>query len=212
MNEGPTQSPARLCAEIVAQARHAAEETVREARERGDALIAAAQRAAEAKAERALAAARREAERRRNQLLATVAVETNRIRDTHTEALLTAVRDEIATRLVPEALPDYRAVVVALVADALRHMDGNEFTVALRPSDVQAWGEQFALDVAAATGLAHPVLNVVGDPTIASGAIVRDRCDRQIWDNRLASRLDRMWPELRGQIADRCELLRSTPS
>jgi vacuolar-type H+-ATPase subunit E/Vma4 len=39
------------------------------------------------------------------------------------------------------------------------------------------------------------------------GVIVHDAAGRQVWDNRLAPRLERLWPELRRQLAAQTGLL-----
>jgi vacuolar-type H+-ATPase subunit E/Vma4 len=48
----------------------------------------------------------------------------------------------------------------------------------------------------------------VEDPGITDGGlVVQDAEGRRVWDNRLPQRLERMWPELRRQIAVRTALV-----
>jgi vacuolar-type H+-ATPase subunit E/Vma4 len=81
-------------------------------------------------------------------------------------------------------------------------MEGTEFTVALAPGDAAAL-RPGALEAAAAErGRQGLRLTVVGDAAVPpGGALARDAAGRQIWDNRLAARLERFWPELRLRAA-----------
>jgi vacuolar-type H+-ATPase subunit E/Vma4 len=61
----------------------------------------------------------------------------------------------------------------------------------------------------------RPALNVSVsyDPEITGGGvIVEDGEARQIWDNRFLKRLERMWPELRRQIAVQTSFVPKTES
>ena len=56
-------------------------------------------------------------------------------------------------------------------------------------------------------------VSVSYDPEITGGGvIVEDGEARQIWDNRFLKRLERMWPELRRQIAVQTSLVPKTES
>lgn len=197
--------------EILADARRERDEILQRAQQEAEAILANAKaEAAKTKQER-LAQAREEADRRRELILATVPVEAGRLRSTRVETLLQSVHDEVRKRLVAKDGFDYREAMIALAAEAVGQMAGNAFVMKLSPPDRTALGDTLARAVT--QGVAHPTLSVtlVIDPTIAEGGvIVEDAGGRQSWDNRLPPRLQRLWPELRRQIAVQTSLVASS--
>lgn len=177
-----------LCAEIRADARREVEKIVREARQEAEAMLAKATAAAAQDRQARLDAARAEAKRQSELLLATVPVEVSRRRSACREALLQSIHDDAGRQLRARAGFDYRQALGALVMEAVSRMAGNEFVVKVAPADV--------VELAA-----KPRLSVMADPDITEGVVVADVEGRQVWDNRLTVRLDRLWPELRRQIA-----------
>ena len=72
----------------------------------------------------------------------------------------------------------------------------------LSPSDHRALGNDLAGEIAGLVGRSLLTITISDDPTISeSGLIIQDAEGRQVWDNRLPARLERLWPELRRQIA-----------
>jgi vacuolar-type H+-ATPase subunit E/Vma4 len=208
INEG---SPDKLCAEIMADARREREATLGRAQAEAAAILAAAQAEADKLrlAERARAQA--DAVRDQERVLATVAVEAGRLQAGRVEAVLESVRAEIQRRLLdrPKEEP---AIVVNLAAAAIDKMPGDNFVLELSPACREVIGERLAQAVMERTGRRdlHLVM-AVNEAITGSGVMVRDADGRRFWDNLLASRLDRMWPEFRWQIAVQAGLAGGLP-
>jgi vacuolar-type H+-ATPase subunit E/Vma4 len=146
------------------------------------------------------AAALADAARRREMLLASVPAEAGKLRLARQEAMLEAIKAEALARLPSEAASAGKtAVLASLAAQAVSCMEGDKFSVALA-----------ADDKAAAAGLSAEIERLVGRgplqitieerPGPGGGVIVRDGEGRQYWDNSFKARLERSWPELRGQL------------
>jgi len=196
-----------LCDEILAEARAQGETILRAARDQAAAPVARARAEAETARRDRLSRTRAEAARRRELLLATVPVEAGRLRDARIEALLQSVHDEVGRRLGAREGLDYRETLVRLAALAIRGMAGEAFLVALAPADRATLGPGLADEIAARAGRSPLVVELADDPAVEGGVIVRDSEGRQVWDNRLAARLERLWPELRRQLAVQAELI-----
>jgi len=113
------------------------------------------------------------------------------------EEALEAIRDEARARL-RERGADYRACLVRLAAEAVSNMAGEQFVLALGDEDLKAAGDGLADDVRKALG--RQGLQIAVAPAVAdieTGVIVRDADGWQVVDNRLAARLERLWPALR---------------
>lgn len=191
-----------LCGEILAEGRRKCEEILRGAREQGEALLARAQAEASRVRQARLAAGQAEAARRSDLILATVPVEAGRLRTLRLESILEAVRLEIRRRLLDRSGYDYREALVALAVEALGAMEGNAFVLKLSPADHAAVGVSLPAEIRRRVARSRLELVTVEEPAITEGGlIVEDAEGRQIWDNRLGSRLERLWPELRRQMA-----------
>ena len=195
--------------EILADARRQAERTVRRAERDAEDALAQARKEADADRDSRLDAARREAERRRNLILAAVPVEEARMRAQRIEEVLEAIRDE-ARRSLAERGPggaggeEYRRTLVRLAAEAVSIMAGERFVLELGAADLKAVGNGLADDVRKAVGRQGLSIAVAPEPAdIETGVIVRDADGRQVVDNSLAARLDRLWPALRLAIGAR---------
>ncbi len=195
-------SPERLREEILADARREGEEVVRQARASAAALLAqAAEEADKARQER-LEQARAEAARQTELLLATVPVEAGRRRSARVEAVLGSVCEDIRQRLLAREGLDYRETLIHLAAEAVSHMTGEDFEVKIAPADQAAMGDGLVTAITNRAGRAPLRISLTEDPAISGGGLViQDAAGRQVWDNRLAARLERLWPELRRQIA-----------
>lgn len=205
----PNQNSAEILrAEILADARRASEEIIRRAQQEAEALLAKAKTEADEAGREQLEAARAEAVRRRELMLATLPVEAGRLRAARVEALLESVHEEIRRRLTVREGFDFREAVLVLAAEAMQRMAGSVFVVNLSVADRIALGDELAGEIARRAG--HAPLNV----TIASDSAAQDGClviqdgeGRQVWDNSPAVRLERLWPELRRQIAIQTSLV-----
>ena len=199
--------------EILAEARRESEEIVNRARQGAESLLAAAAAEATKVREEQLDQARTEAARRSGLVLASVPVEAGRLRDARVESLLESVQEEVRQRLLALDGLSYREAVITLAALAASRMAGVAFVVKVAEVDRILLGDGLADEVAHRVG--RPALNVSVsyDPEITGGGvIVEDGEARQIWDNRFLKRLERMWPELRRQIAVQTSFVPKTES
>jgi vacuolar-type H+-ATPase subunit E/Vma4 len=200
-----------LRAEILADARRECEGIIRGAQQESEALLAkATAQAGQIQRER-LVSASAEAGRRRELTLATVPVEAGRMRAARIEEMLQSVHDEVRRRLQAREGFDWQEVVLTLAAEAVKQMPGNAFVVTLAATDCATFGE----------GLADHILRRAGRPALsitisqAPGAkdgvlLVQDAEGRLMWDNNLSARLQRLWPELRRQVAVHAKLFAET--
>lgn len=199
MDAAMKNSPDVLCQRILAQSRSQEEEILRNARTKADAVLAAATAEAEKIRQDRRKQALAEAARRKELILATVAVEAGRIRAARIETLVESVRSEIS-RKVGSGEFDACDLIVRLGAEVLRKMAGTDFTGRVSLAAYAAFGNDLAEKITAMVG--RPVkLTISPDPTVTSGVVLRSVDGFQAWDNQLSSRLNRLWPELRRQIA-----------
>ena len=197
-----------LCEEILADARRQSEQVICRAQQEAGALIAKAAADAEKARHERLDLARAEATRRKELILARVPVETGRLRAVRIEGLLQAIYAEARRRLAARYDFDYRRTLVVLAAEAISRMSGGAFVVKLSVADYAALGDGLAQEIALRAGRSSLSITISEEPTITeSGLIVQDGEGRQVWDNRLAARLERLWPELRRQIAVQSSLV-----
>ncbi len=194
--------------EIIGDAKSEAEKTLLRARQDAEALVAGAEAEAARERERALGQARAAATRRAALVLAMIPVETGRMRSERVEALLQGVHDEALRLLKAQDGASAREVLVGLAAEAARNMDGDQFAMRLSPADRRALGEDWLPEVRRLAG--KPAMDIrLGEALDNgdSGPILLDPGGRQVWDNRMASRLARNWPALRIAIAERAGLM-----
>ena len=202
-NQGDAQGQV-LCKEILADAERQAQRTRRRAKRDADAALKEAQAEARKVREQRLADARDEACRARDLILARVGVEVARLRAARTEQVLREVRDGGQQRLAGREGFDYRGRLAALASEAIGAMEGRRFVLELAAADLEAGAEGLAEEVRRRVGRDDIEVTVSPDPAkIGAGVVVRDAEGRQVWDNSFEARLDRLWPELRLQIAKR---------
>jgi vacuolar-type H+-ATPase subunit E/Vma4 len=200
----PNQDSQRaLCDEILAEAHCEGEQIVRTARQEAETLLARATDEAKAARQQRLDLARAEAARRRELLLATVPLETGRLRSARIETLLHSIYEGVRQRLLTREGFDYREALITLAAEAAARMAGDAFVVKLSAADRAALGEGLAEEIAQRVGHSPALSITISDePAITEGGLlIEDSEGRQVWDNRLPARLERLWPELRRQIA-----------
>jgi vacuolar-type H+-ATPase subunit E/Vma4 len=194
-------SPDALSAEILAEARRECDEIISRARLESESLLAAATAEADKIRREKLAAARAEAERRKELTLATIPVETGRLRSARIEAILENIREEARQQLLARNF-DSRETAVALAAEAIRQMPGTDFVLKFSTADLAASGDKLAGEIARRAGRSPLSLAISADPAMTGGDVILQSADGfQIWDNRFSTRLERLWPELRRQIA-----------
>ena len=201
-------SPEVLSGEILAAAGREGDETLRRARQDAESLLATATAEADKIRLEILNAARAEAVRRSELTLATVPVEAGRLRTARIEAILENIH-EAARRELSSRCSERHETIVALAAEAIGRMPGTDFVLKLSAADHAALGDKPAGEICRRSGRSSLKLAIAADPAVADGGvIVQDADGLRIWDNRLLSRLERLWPELRRQIAVRTALVR----
>ena len=195
--------------EILTDAERQRERTIRKAKKDADDMMAAARVDADKDRAARLEAARAEGQRRRDLVLATVPVEITRRHAERTEELLRAIHDEALRRLSAREGLDVRRALVALAAEAVTRMEGNRFIVELSEADRRACGDGLGEAIRARAGRPEIAIEITAVPgeSAQAGLVVRDPEGRQVWDNRLVARLERLWPALRHGIAARTGLL-----
>jgi vacuolar-type H+-ATPase subunit E/Vma4 len=198
MNQNSTEV---LREEILAAARREGEEIVSRARQDAEVFLTSAVAEADRIRQERLDQARAEAARQSELILATVTVETGRLRAARVEALLESVYEEACQRLVAREGFEYLETVIGLASHAISQMAGDGFVVKLSEADQTILGDGLAEEIAHRVG--RPVgIAISYEPGITEGGvIVEDTEARQMWDNRLVKRLERLWPELRRQVA-----------
>jgi vacuolar-type H+-ATPase subunit E/Vma4 len=187
--------------EILAAAQREGEEIVSRAKQDAEVFLTSAVGEADRIRQERLDQARAEATRQSELILATVTVETGRLRAARVEALLESVYEEACQRLVAREGFEYLETVIGLASHAISQMAGDGFVVKLSEADQTILGDGLAEEIAHRVG--RPVsITISYEPGITeSGVIVEDTEARQVWDNRLVKRLERLWPELRRQVA-----------
>lgn len=208
MKPSNQESQRALCQEILAEARGQADEILREARQEADAVLARATAEAASARQQRLDVAQALAAHRREQLLESVPLEIGRLRAERIEALLSSIHETVRQRLLAREGFDYPEALIALASEAISHMRGETFVVKLSPADRTALGEVVAEGIARRVARSPEfTLRLVPDPSITEGGvIVEDLGGRQVWDNRLPARLERLWPELRRGIVAGADL------
>jgi len=200
-------SAGKLSAEILADARRRAEEIVVRAHKDAEAFLAGSASEADKVRKNIFDQARAEADRLSSLILATVPIEIGRQLLARVEALLESVHDEVCQRLVARDSVEYREIVIALASDAIRRMAGIEFVVKLSGTDQTIVDDGLAEDIVHRAGRSVSISISHEEDIIGDGVIIEDAGGRQVWDNRLLKRLERLWPELRRQIAAQAALV-----
>lgn len=189
--------------EILADAQRQAKRVARKAEQDAQTMLDKATADSEKERQEKLASARARADHHRDMTLATVPVEIGRMRSARVEQELLQLRDRVSQKLNHNAGEDYHQVLVNLAAEPLARMEGQTFILELSARDLAEQDGTLPGAASQRAGRAELSVTVSPEPAnIAGGVIVRDPEGRQVWDNSLKARLDRMWPLLRSQIAE----------
>lgn len=203
-------SAEKLSTKILTDARRRADEIVLRAKQDAEALLNNAANEADQVKQKIREQARAEAERRSELILATVPVETGRLLAARIEALLDSIYDEVCQRLHTREGFFYRETIISLASQAIRRMTGNEFVVKLSGKEPVVADSGLAEEIAHRAGRSLRITISRDENTAGDGVIIEDAGAHQVWDNRLLKRLERLWPELRRQIAVQASLVPKT--
>lgn len=200
-------SPDALSEAILAEAGRERDEIIRHAQQESGLILAAAMAEADKLRREHLDSARAEAVRRSELILATIPVETGRLHSARIEAILESIHEEARRELQTRKL-DGREIIITLAAEAIRRMPGTDFILKISAADHAAFGDGLAEEIRQRAGRSPLNLTIAADSTMTDAGVVVESADGfQIWDNRLLSRLERLWPELRRQIAVQTSLV-----
>lgn len=201
-----------LCRGILEEAHTEAERLLLQARQEAEALLITTTTTEEKAGQERLKLTQQECTRRKERMLASLPVEMARLRDTRIETLLQSIHDEIRHRLQIREGFDYQGTLIALATYAINRMAGTKFVVTLSSDDVVALGVSLNDSIHQHIDKDGLEIQVVSGPTMSEGGLtVRDNTGRQEWDNRLTARLERLWPDLRIQLAAMLPLVLSEP-
>jgi vacuolar-type H+-ATPase subunit E/Vma4 len=193
--------------EILADAQRQATRLIRKAQREAQELLDKA--TAESQQERSdkLTAARATAERKHDLTLATVPVEIGRLRAARVERELLDLQQKVRERLLARQGYAYGETLAMLASEAIARMEGNEFVLGLTAEDLPVFGATLPEAVRSRLTRGEIKVSVASQPAqIAAGVVVQDPAGRQVWNNSLEVRLQRMWPLLRSKIAEHAGL------
>ncbi|MCX5813377.1 MAG: hypothetical protein NT178_12660 [Proteobacteria bacterium] len=91
-------------------------------------------------------------------------------------------------------------------------MAGSAFVAKLPEADFTMLSDGLADEIARHVGRPVNITVSCGPDFKEGGVIVEDAEVRQVWDNRFVKRLERLWPELRRQIAVQAAFVPKTGS
>ena len=192
--------------QILTDARRQAEPLVKRARRQAEELLRKAEQEAERRREQVRAQAQQRGEAAAQRVRARAELEAENIRRRAQEDILQQARQRAMDSLCDMVVCDqYPEMLLRLALAGLAAMDGMRFEIVMRAKDREAHGKHaaHALRDRAASELGRQVIVTAADETItASGGLVVRRADgRQVCDQTFEVRLDRLWPELRVDIA-----------
>lgn len=197
--------------QILEDARRQARPIKRRARRRAEEQVEEAREEAEQKRQEVLQKAREDAEAEAGRIKARTELEVANIRRRAREELLEGVRERAVERIkeLTES-EDYPQMLIRLALRSVEAMDGRRFELLIRPEDRDAHGEEVAEKLRRAAGekLGREVTVSVAEETIGAdaGLLVRREDGTQFCDQSCAARLERLWPELRQELARILEL------
>lgn len=200
-----------LVSEIASDAARESGRILESARSEAAAWLASAQAQAGQEREHRLHQAREHAARLSARILATIPLEERRLRAMRIESLLQDLRGRLDQRLRFEAAAHPRATAIRLAAEALRGMEGTGFNIHTSPLSLLEPESRVREELRRQMDLPALAVRLVVDASLPpGGVVVEDAAKRQYTDNRPSSRLDRLWPELRRQIAQVPDLFQRT--
>ena len=205
-------APEILREEILATAQQEGEDIVLRARQDAEGILTNAVAEADRLRKERLDQAHTEASRRSELILATVSVETGRLRLARVEALLESVHDEARRRLQAREGFDYQETVISLAAHAIDQMAGDAFVVKLSEVEQTILSDRLAEEITRRVGRPVNINIFYGEDITGGGVVIEDTEARQVWDNRLLKKLERLWPELRQRIAVEASFVPKTPT
>ena len=91
-------------------------------------------------------------------------------------------------------------------------MAGDAFVVKLSEAEQTILGDGLAGEITRRVGRPVNINILYVEDITGGGVVIEDAEARQVWDNRLLKKLERLWPELRQQIAVEASFVPKTAS
>jgi len=192
--------------QILEDARRQAEPILRRARREAKEVLRRAEEEAARRRSEVCDRAARKAEAEAERLRARAELEAENIRRRAREEILRQVRNQAVEALrAVTGTARYEEILVRLGLAALEAMSGRRFELVMREQDRDACGERVAriLRERAATELGKQIIVTVADETAVGigGLVVRRADGHQVCDQTFEARLDRLWDQLRVEVA-----------
>ncbi|MFW6189318.1 MAG: V-type ATP synthase subunit E [Planctomycetota bacterium] len=201
--------------EIRSDAHKRAERITRRAERQAEQVEEDAREAAEQEREEIMAAARERARHEEQVHEARVRQELARMRREAFQEVLDHVKEEANQRLRSLDREAGRKALLRLGLQAVAAMRGDEFELVLRPEDRERWAEQLAeeLEERAQQELDREVeVKVAEDDLDAAGGLtVRGVGTGEVAEQTFEVRMDRLWGDLRVEVADRLNEVGKSP-
>jgi vacuolar-type H+-ATPase subunit E/Vma4 len=202
----------KLRERILEDGRKKAEPVKRRAQRKADEIVQDAREEAKERREQMRHEAEEEAELEAQRILARAELEAENVRRQAREAVLQQARQVARTRLRELAdSDDHLQCLARLAVHSLRAMEGDQFELVLPAEEKEQRCDEVLETVKqrAAEELDRDLdLNVADERISCTGGLwVRRPDGHEICDQTFEARLDRLWPQIRAEIAD--ELLES---
>lgn len=196
-----------LSEQILEDARQQAEPIKKRARKEADEIVEKAQEEAEERKEDIFQQARERAKNEVQRLKARLDLEKANIERNAREDILDEIRDRVLQTLEDlRSNGDYEKALVELSCAAISRMTGRRFEVVMRDADREKLGDKIreAVRERAANELGRQVTINLADETISvvGGVVIQREDGSQICEQTFENRLDRLWPQLRQEVAD----------
>jgi len=194
---GIAQDASKEAERILAEARKAAEQRIKTARDQGRAVIQQAESKAEEQAARirARSASSMRMERRRISL---------KVREQAVQEVLTRVRQRLDDMV---GSPQYRVVLLSWIVEGAIGLGAAEATVNASSRELKQIDKKMLqaaeVKIKELTGKKVTLTVVSGDPLVPQGVVVTAAGGRVEFNNQVATRLQRLQSEIRKQIQDR---------
>ncbi len=203
-----SESADSLVEQILEDARGQAERTKKKARRRAEKAVEQAREDAEEERQSILDEAESRAEADEQKLKAGIAQDRRFLQQKALQELLEHVRERCMERLAELRNEEgYRDILLNLAAEAAAQMQGEQFVLVLSPEDREELGEELAdalrrkvddeLDRDVEVELSEETVDACGGLKLMRGN------GKEICDETFEGRMERLWPELRHEVADR---------
>ena len=204
MSEERPASDKKLADEILADARARAEKILKRARRDADRISARAEKAKQKEADRIIEHFRQRAESQQKMVMASVDIEIAKKRLALKEEEIQSVIDEARKKLLEKKSYDYVKVLVNLASQAIRKMQGNDFTIRLAAADESLATDDLLNQIKAAVRDRDVNLKYDAAPAgVSSGVAVLSGDGRQLYDNSFEARLRRLQNQIRKKVAEK---------